>query len=176
MKLNRIAIIALLAIFAVVLAGSASAFDLGFLTGGDSETSEPQEITVGGIDFSIPAGFTENEDYAMDHVASNSSGVDYYMSSAGYEDDTKENAIYILVGDYGDYNVTDEIIEYVVDSMDYEKKTINGHAGYLVQQTSTDSSDMMDVDQPIYMFVYGQDGDLVFLGATDESYFSDIIV
>ena len=112
----------------------------------------------------------------MDHVASNASGVDYYMSAAGYEDDSKDNAIYVLVGDYGDYNVTDEIIEYVVDSMDYEKKTINGHSGYLVQQSTADSSDVMGVDQPIYMFVYEQNGDLVFLGATDESYFSDIIV
>ena len=52
MKFNRIAIIAILAILTVVLAGSVSAFDLGFLTGGDSE---PQEVTVGGIDFNIPA-------------------------------------------------------------------------------------------------------------------------
>ena len=63
MKFNRIAIIAILAILTVVLAGSASAFDLGFLGGGDSEA---QQITVGGIDFNIPAGFTENEDYKMD--------------------------------------------------------------------------------------------------------------
>ena len=57
MKFNKIAIIAILAILTVVLAGSASAFDLGFLSGGDSE---PQDVPVGGIDFSIPAGFTEN--------------------------------------------------------------------------------------------------------------------
>ena len=43
MKFNRIAIIAILAILTVVLAGSASAFDLGFLGGGDSEA---QQITV----------------------------------------------------------------------------------------------------------------------------------
>ena len=108
MKFNRIAIIAILAILTVVLAGSASAFDLGFLGGGDSEA---QQITVGGIDFNIPAGFTENEDYKMDNEKSNSTtGVDYTMSAAGYEDDSKQNAIYVLVGDYGDYNVTNEIV------------------------------------------------------------------
>ena len=64
MKFNRIAIIAILVIFTVVLAGSASAFDLGFLGGGSSEA---QQITVGGIDFNIPAGFTENEDYQTKH-------------------------------------------------------------------------------------------------------------
>lgn len=173
MKFNRIAIIAILAILTVVLAGSVSAFDLGFLSGGDSE---PQEITVGGIDFSIPAGFNENEEYKMVNEKSNTSGIDYYMSSAGFEDDSKQKAIYILVGDYDEYNVTDEIIEYVLDDMDYEKKTINGHDGYLVQQSTSSSSSLMAVEEPIYMFVYEENGDLVFLGATDESYFGDVII
>ena len=174
MKFNRIAIIAILAILTVVLAGSASAFDLGFLGCGDSEA---QQITVGGIDFNIPAGFTENEDYKMDNEKSNSTtGVDYTMSAAGYEDDSKQNAIYVLVGDYGDYNVTNEIVEYVLDDMDYEKKTINGHDGYLVQQNTTDSSALMETEQPVYMFVYEENGDLVFIGATDESYFGDVII
>lgn len=174
MKFNRIAIIAILAILTVVLAGSASAFDLGFLGGGDSEA---QQITVGGIDFNIPAGFTENEDYKMDNEKSSSTtGVDYTMSAAGYEDDSKQNAIYVLVGDYGNYNVTDEIVEYVLDDMDYEKKTINGHDGYLVQQNTTDSSALMETEQPVYMFVYEENGDLVFIGATDESYFGDVII
>ena len=174
MKFNRIAIIAILAILTVVLAGSASAFDLGFLGGGDSEA---QQITVGGIDFNIPAGFTENEDYKMDNEKSNSTtGVDYTMSAAGYEDDSKQNAIYVLVGDYGDYNVTNEIVEYVLYDMDYEKKTINGHDGYLVQQNTTGSSSLMATEQPVYMFVYEENGDLVFIGATDESYFGDVII
>ena len=56
MKINRIAIIAVLAILTVVLAGSASAFDLGFLTGDGAA----QDVNIGGIDFTIPAGFTEN--------------------------------------------------------------------------------------------------------------------
>lgn len=173
MKFNRIAIIAILAILTVVLAGSVSAFDLGFLSGGDSE---PQEINVGGIDFSIPAGFNENEEYKMVNEKSNTSTIDYYMSSAGFEDDTGEKAIYILVGDYDEYNVTDEIIEYVLDDMDYERKTINGHNGYLVEQTTSSSSSLMAVEEPIYMFVYEQNGDLVFIGATDESYFGDVII
>ena len=165
MKFNRIAIIAILAILTVVLAGSASAFDLGFLSGGDSE---PQEIT--------PAGFNENEEYKMVNEKSNTSGIDYYMSSAGFEDDTGEKAIYILVGDYDEYNVTDEIIEYVLNDMDYERKTINGHNGYLVQQTTSSSSSLMAVEMPVYMFVYEENGDLVFIGATDESYFNDVII
>ena len=112
----------------------------------------------------------------MENEQSNASAVDYYMSAAGFEDDTKENAIYILVGDYDEYNVTDEIIEYVLNDMDYEKKTINGQKGYLVQESTSSSSSLMAVEEPIYMFVYEQNGDLVFLGATNESYFSDVII
>lgn len=173
MKFNRIAIIAILAILTVVLAGSVSAFDLGFLTGGDSE---PQQITVGGLDFNIPAGFTENEDYRMVDEKSSASGVEYTMNAVGYEDDTKQKAIYILVDDYKDYDVTDKVIETVLDQMGYEKKTINGKDGYLVQENSTDTSSLMETEQPVYMYVYEENGDLVFIGASDESYFSDVII
>ena len=170
MKFNRIAILAVLAILAVVLAGSASAFDLGFLGGSDSE---PQQITVGGIDFNIPAGFTENEDYKMENESGSDSS--FYMSAAGFEDDTKQKAIYGMVADYGEYNVTDEVLAYVADSMDAEKKTINGHTGYMTTQ-ATNSTSMLDVTEDVYMFIYEENGDLVFIGATDESYFSDIII
>ena len=43
----------LLAIFAIVIAGSVSAFDLGFLTG----DSGPETVTIEGIDFNIPEGY-----------------------------------------------------------------------------------------------------------------------
>ena len=173
MKFNRIAILAILAILTVVLAGSASAFDLGFLGGSDSE---PQQVTVGGIDFNIPAGFTENEDYRMENESA-SSGTDYYMSAAGFEDDSKANAIYIMVADYGEYNVTDDVIAYVADTMDGEKKTINGHSGYIARQTSAESdSSMLDVDDDVYVFIYEQNGDLVFIGATDQAYFDDVVL
>lgn len=178
MKINKIAIIAVLAILTVVLAGSASAFDLGFLTGSDDA---PQDVTVGGIDFTIPAGFTENEDYKMDNESSSAAGSEFYMSAAGFEDDSKENAIYIMVADYGQYNVTEEVLEYVVESYDYEKTTINGHAGYLVKETN-DQADMMNMTEltetgsdTVYMFMYEENGDLVYIGATDQSYFNEVI-
>ena len=172
MKSSKIAILAILAILTVVLAGSASAFDLGFLSG----DSEPQQVTVGGIDFNVPAGFTENEDYRMENESS-SSGSDFYMSAAGFEDDTKKKAIYIMVADYGEYEVTDDILDIFAESMDGEKKTINGQSGYIANQTSANSdSSLLDVDDEVYVFLYQQDGDLVFLGATDQSYFSDIII
>ena len=178
MKINKIAIIAVLAILTVVLAGSASAFDLGFLTGSDDA---PQDITVGGIDFTIPAGFTENEDYRMDNESSGSAGSEFYMSAAGFEDDSKKNAIYIMVADYGQYNVTDEVLAYVADPDNSEKTTINGHEGYLVTETN-DQADMLNMteltetgDDTIYMFMYEENGDLVYIGATDQSYFDEII-
>lgn len=184
MKFNKIAIIAILAIFTVILAGSASAFDLGFLTGDDSQDAGPTEVTVGGIDFTIPAGFTENEEYKMDNESGGSPGVDYFMSAAGFEDESKENAIYIMVADYGDYNVTNDILESVAGD-DAVKKTINGKEGYFVESTNdqaaqaNEQAEMMEMEEmtadTVYIFMYAENGDLVYIGATDEAYFNDVI-
>ena len=181
MKINRIAIIAVLAILTVVLAGSASAFDLSFLTGSDDAA---QDVNIGGIDFTIPAGFTENEDYKMDNETGYS-GTDYYMNAAGFEDDSKKNAIYIMVADYGQYNVTDEVLAYVADSNDAVKKTINGHNGYFMEATNdqasqvNDQTEILNMDNmtsdKVYMFIYEENGDLVYIGATDESYLNEVI-
>ena len=185
MKFNKIAIIAILAIFTVILAGSASAFDLGFLTGGDeSQDAEPIEVTVGGIDFTIPAGFTENEEYRMDNESSGTGGVDYYMSAAGFEDESKDNAIYIMVADYGEYNVTSDILASVAGS-DAVQKTINGKEGYFVESTNdqaaqaNEQAEMMEMDEmtadTVYIFMYAEDGDLVYIGATDEAYLNEVV-
>ena len=181
MKINRIAIIAVLAILTVFLAGSASAFDLSFLTGSDDAA---QDVNIGGIDFTIPAGFTENEDYKIDNETSSSSN-DFHMSAAGFEDDSKKNAVYIMVADYGGYNVTNEVIENVLDSEDAVKKTINGHDGYFMEVSNDQASEVNDqteilnmetmTSDKVYMFIYEENGDLVYIGVTDESYFNEVI-
>ena len=175
MKLNRILIFAVLAI---VLAGSVSAFDFDFLTGTDDNS---EKITVGGIDFNVPAGFSENEDYKLDNesISDNSTDYTFYMSSAGFEDDTKQKAIYMMVTDYGQYNVSDETLEYIVESMDAAKKTINGHDGYIAQAGNDDADESLFIENKtddVYLFIYEQNGDLVYLGATDPSYFEQVII
>lgn len=171
MKANRIVI---LAILAIVLAGSASALDLNIFSGLNGEV---QEITVGGIDFNMPEGFTQNENYTLNHENLSSEDFEYYLSSVGYEDASKDKAIYILVEDYGQENVSDDVIKEVGESMDGQNKTVNGHDGYLIEQNNNGGNEslIMQAGTNDYIFLYGQNGDLVYVGATDPSYFEQVI-
>ena len=75
MQKRKILFIGLLAIFAIVIAGSASAFDLGFLTG----DSGPETVTIEGIDFNIPEGYKEDENYSYVNETASSGSVKYVM-------------------------------------------------------------------------------------------------
>ena len=180
MKFNKMVILALLAIFVVAIAGTASAFEIPFIgdVGGDDTQSEPQDITVGGIDFQIPGGYEVNENYTVENDTQ-STGGEYTVSTAGYEDSTKENAIFIMVGDYGEYNMTMDILDAMADSIDGKAKTINGHDGYLSVKTAEESDNadsLVPMDYDTYMFTYVQDGDLVIVATTNESVISEVIV
>ena len=63
----------ILAIFAI---GSVSALDFGFLSG-DSE----QTVTIDGIDFKIPDGFTEDADEEVINESNVKSGITYLTNS-----------------------------------------------------------------------------------------------
>ena len=120
----------------------------------------------------------------MDNESGGSPGVDYFMSAAGFEDESKENAIYIMVADYGDYNVTNDILESVAGD-DAVKKTINGKEGYFVESTNdqaaqaNEQAEMMEMEEmtadTVYIFMYAENGDLVYIGASDEAYFNEVI-
>ena len=155
MQKRKILFIGLLAIFAIVIAGSASAFDLGFLTG----DSGPETVTIEGIDFNIPEGYKEDENYSYVNETASSGSVKYVMNGKTFEND-KGDAIAILIADYGKYNVTDDILKQVAD----EKKTINGHDGYV------------KVDGIFTIFSYIEDGDLVTVTASDESVIDQVVV
>ena len=176
MKFNKMVILALLAVFAIVVAGTASAFEIPFI--GEIGESEPQDITVGGIDFHIPGGYEVNETYTVENDTT-STGGEYTVSTAGYEDSSKENAIFIMVGDYGEYNMTKEILDMMADSINGKAKTINGHDGYLSVTTAEeadDSDSYVPMDYDTYMFTYVQDGDLVIVATTNEDVLNEVIV
>ena len=107
MQKRKILFIGLLAIFAIVIAGSASAFDLGFLTG----DSGPETVTIEGIDFNIPEGYKEDENYSYVNETASSGSVKYVMNGKTFEND-KGDAIAILIADYGKYNVTEDILKH----------------------------------------------------------------
>ena len=139
----------ILAIFAI---GSVSALDLGFLSGGE------KTVTIGGIDFKIPDGFSEDVDKELVNESNVQSGVTYITNSKLFEKD--DTLMTILVADYEDYEVTDDIAKEVGENA----TTIDGVDGYLKE------------DGFFYVFNYAKDGKLVVLSTNDIDIIGDFIV
>ena len=155
MQNRKILFIGLLAIFAIVIAGSVSAFDLGFLSG----DSGPEEITIEGINFTIPEGYKEDANNSFVNETASVGSLTYTMNGKTFENDDGD-AIAILIADYGEYNVTDEVLQQV----EKKKKTINGHDGYVKK------------DGIFTIFSYEEDGDLVTITASDEDIIDQVVV
>ena len=140
----------LIAIFAI---GSASAFDVGLMLGGGNET-----VTIDGIDFNIPAGFTEDPKHETVNKTNEQSGITYVTNGKLYE---KDNTIVtMLVADYGKHKVTDEIAE----SVGGDAKTINDVNGYLAHKGK------------FSVFNYAKNDKLVIISTNDESVIGDFIM
>ena len=155
MQNRKILFIGLLAIFAIVIVGSVSAFDLGFLSG----DSGPEEITIEGINFTIPEGYKEDANNSFVNETASVGSLTYTMNGKTFENDDGD-AIAILIADYGEYNVTDEVLQQVAD----KPKTINGHDGYVKK------------DGIFTIFSYEEDGDLVTITASDEDIIDQVVV
>lgn len=131
-----------------------SAFDLGFLDSSD----ENETVTIDGIDFNVPNGFEEDPDYEYVNETSSSGAVTYVMNGKTFE--KGDQFITILVSDYGEMKVTDEVIA----SLGGEKVTINDIDGY------------EDTDEGYVTFSYPKDGKLVVLSSDDDTLFEDFLI
>lgn len=144
-------------LIAIMAVGSVSAFDLGSILG-SSDDGQNQTVTIDGIDFNVPAGFSElvNESTVNETVEE---GVITFTNN-GKVFESKDDVVAILVADYGELKITDEI----VGSVAGDAKTINNIQGYL----STDG---------IYkVFSYAKDNKLVVISSTDEGVIGDFII
>ena len=141
----------LIAIFAI---GSVSALDFGSILGGE----ENETVTIDGIEFNIPDGFVEDTDHETVNETNQEGAVTYVTNGKLYE---KGNAIVnILVADYGDFKVTDEI----ASSTGGDAKTIKDVNGY------------MSKNGQFYIFNYAKDDKLVVFSSTDEDVIADFII
>ncbi len=149
----------ILAIFALLIVavgiGAVSAFDLGDLTGGSNEA---ENVTIDGIDFVIPAGYTEDESLAVNGDVNNTEGVEYTTWGKTYEND--KEVISIGVATYEGVEVDDTVPSYIGGA----EKTINGVKGY-----------EYDVS-PFEGFTYAKNGKLVIISVTDENALNEIVV
>lgn len=153
-------ILFLLSIFlmAIIVLGSASAFDFGSLFGGDN-SSEAQNVTIDGVDFQIPTGYTENEKLAINNQTNSSAGITYTSNGKTFTNDDND-VISIIVALYDVQKVDDEFAGYLGGN----KTTYNGQTGYLLENSN------------IYMFNYARDGKLVIITSTDGSIFKDVVI
>ena len=141
----------LIAIFAI---GSASAFDLGSMFGGGGN----ETVTIDGIDFNIPAGFSEDPNHETVNKTNEQSGITYVTNGKLYE--KGDTIVTMLVADYGKHKVTDEVAE----SVGGDAKTINDVNGYLAHKGK------------FSVFNYAKNDKLVVISTNDESVIGDFIM
>ena len=144
-------------LIAIIAIGSVSAFDLGSLLGGGDD-SQNQTVTIGGIDFNIPDGFTEVVNQSTVNETVDQGAISFTNNGKVYQ--SKDDVVAILVADYGEYKITDEI----VGSVAGDAKTINNVSGYF------------KTDGAYKVFSYAKDNKLVAISATDEAVIGDFLI
>ena len=151
-------VLVLLSLF-VVLAGMSSVCALDF-----SElflSNSDENVTVDGIDFNVPKGFSEVENSSYDNQADDNPYVDYNMSVKVFTN-ASGDIIELSVSESGSVNATDALAKDA--SIDGNKTTINGVDGYAFADTEFSG------------FSYAKDGKLVIVSATDKELLNDIII
>lgn len=116
-------------------------------------------MTIDGIDFVIPAGYTEDESLAVDGIKNDTEGVKYTTWGKTYENDAHD-VISIGVATYDGVEVDESMPAYIGGA----EKTINGVNGYEYKVGEFDG------------FTYAKDGKLVIISLTDAKALDELIV
>lgn len=131
-----------------------SAFDLGSLF----DTGENETVTVGGIDFNIPAGFNEETNNESYKIADEFSKSGYKVDAKVYNKDSTE--VGLVVVDFSDYEVDgDEML----GNLDGNETTINGQTG------------IINFDET-YLFSYINNTNMIIISSTDENNIDEFII
>lgn len=150
-------IIAIFALLILAVSVSAvSAFGLSDLTGSSSDAGV---VTIDGIDFNIPDGFSEEKNLAIDGEVNETNGVQYTTWGKTYIND-ENKVISIGVATYDGVEVTDEMPQYIGG----DKVTINGVDGYEYNVASYDG------------FTFAKDGKLIIISTNDGDLLQDVVV
>lgn len=108
------------------------------------------KVTIDGIDFNVPDGYKEDTNYQTINEVKNKGGVQYTVNGKVFEKGS--DIVSILVSDYGEYKLTDDIVK----SVGGDEKTIGDVKGYASE------------DDGYYLFTYIKDDKLVVFSVTDE--------
>lgn len=108
------------------------------------------KVTIDGIDFNVPDGYKEDTNYQTINEVKNKGGVQYTVNGKVFEKGS--DIVSILVSDYGEYKLTDDIVK----SVGGDEKTIGDVKGYASE------------DDGYYLFTYIKDDKLVVFSVTGE--------
>ena len=147
--------------FLIVVAGmsAAAAFDVSDLSS-VIFNSPADNITVSGIDFSIPEGFNEVENESLDNVPDDNPYVDYNISSKTFLNGTGE--VIMVAVSSSDIAANDTFAKDA--SMGGNKTKINGVDGYEFNDPDFNS------------FTFAKDGKLVIISASDKELLNDVVI
>lgn len=131
-----------LSIFAIVMIGCVYATEA-------TDSSNNNTVTISGLNFTIPDGFTEDVDEAIFNESDSDDGYNYVTEQRTFE---KGDKLLLISVNVYEQNITDDLIKNVG-----EKTTINNVTGHF--------SDMGFLS----LFTYVQDDKVVVLTASDKS-------
>ena len=130
-----------------------------------SIVSADNSVKVGGIDFNIPDGFTENETMALDHVSgsypSNDGELSCSMSFKGFKNG--KNSIAIGVIEFDSQVDAKKAYDYAEENVNVTSKTVNGHERICYKET------------PLCEFDYCTDKYFISITVSDESLLEKVV-
>ena len=154
-NMNKKALIIFSLLMVVLSTTAISAFDLN----GWGNDSQDEKVTIEGIDFNIPAGYTEDEDLAVDGQVNETNGIEVTTWSKTFSV-SDDDFVSIAVAEYDGVEVDDSIPEIVGQ----DAKTVNGIDGYDYSFGPMDG------------ITYAKDGKLVIVMVMGEISLEDVII
>ncbi|MBR4448305.1 hypothetical protein [Methanobrevibacter sp.] len=151
MNRKLLLILILISLFSIT-AVSAFSFDDLFGSG------ENQTVEVDGIEFNVPAGYSENATQEIINQQQSVGGVNYVTNGKFYYSGL--TTVLLYVASYDGYKVDESIVEAVGGNA----TTINGVDGYL------------DYGGGYYSFNYPKDDKLVVITTNDKDVIGDFII
>lgn len=141
-------------LLAVVASASAvSAFDLGDLFGANNS----EQVTIGGINFTVPDGFKEVESEFMNQTAYEFSTGNYTVEGKAFQSNATDVEIVV-----GNYSKCMDLLENRTDLGN--ETTIAGIEGYADQEGNT------------YLFSYKKLDSLVTVTSSDKNAIADFLI
>ncbi|RAP54550.1 MAG: hypothetical protein BZ137_01600 [Methanosphaera sp. rholeuAM130] len=144
-------------ILAILIAGLASATNIGHSGGADPDRG----ISIEGIEFNIPNGYMKNESKSIVNQSNSSENMTYVLNQETYVNVAGEEIV-ITVLKFDDYDVDSQMLYRICQGAD--EKKIMGYPGY------------MTGNENFAQFAYAYDNRGVSIQAPNEKVINQVLV